>query len=540
MSSEINKQINNSTFLLIDNANFGSVVMEQIKYEFYDIYLNLNEYNTTFNLCDYPYMIERYIYLYLYLIYYFHEQGIPFYNMIFFRDCNHTSNWRKQIIPSYKEGKSRFADKMTYKYFERKDELNQKYEEDSKISIEEKWNLEDKIDDIKRLIKKNEKFIHELANIERYIHFYLNDTVCHLSNRTCCEADEQMFICAIYLLTKYPSCKVKIISNDTDMIQCISSQQSIIDMMNVCDKECKPTFNINYSNYPIVMNRIEVYKCIRNPIELFMFKSIRDIYKKQVIDQILLYKIICGKRNDNLPDPSSEQIKIDIFGKQYRDIYKPMNIKKDKILDILKINKPYSEEIKKNIICSSFMFLPKSVIDTVTENILSIDSNRNTKFEYYIDHCKQDEHLRKFVDSLKLTVITYLEEQICRFVTEALLYEACKLLGRYIMKKIKLNSHDLFTISYTIAEKYKKEINRCKPIWLQKHIDILMLKKEYNSNEYETKYEHIYKPLTSYIKSTFDGDINELEKYIVNLGNIWLMTLIFYNKETHLLTNQCI
>jgi secreted Zn-dependent insulinase-like peptidase len=77
--------------------------------------------------------------------------------------------------------------------------------------------------------------------------FFLNDNICNLTERSCCEADEQIYIYCQYLLKEYPNCNIKILSNDTDLIQCISSNTFINDCLNVC---LKSTFDTSTSSIP--------------------------------------------------------------------------------------------------------------------------------------------------------------------------------------------------------------------------------------------------------------------------------------------------
>ena len=54
-------------FLLIDNANFGSIVIDHIKNEFPIINENLQNKDLNFNLNDHKNIINRYIDIYLHI-----------------------------------------------------------------------------------------------------------------------------------------------------------------------------------------------------------------------------------------------------------------------------------------------------------------------------------------------------------------------------------------------------------------------------------------------------------------------------------------
>ena len=56
-------------FLLIDNANFGSIVIDHIKTEFPVINENLQNKDLNFNLNDHKNIINRYIDIYLHILF---------------------------------------------------------------------------------------------------------------------------------------------------------------------------------------------------------------------------------------------------------------------------------------------------------------------------------------------------------------------------------------------------------------------------------------------------------------------------------------
>jgi hypothetical protein len=522
-----------TTFLLIDNANFGSIVMDYMRNIYPDINSNLNEKNMDYNLFDHPEIVERYIDTYLYIIYYFNEfHGVPLSNIIFFRDCNHSSNWRKKYIPVYKDGKSRFADSTTYEYFDRKDKLKKEIEE-SPNEFLKKWNLEDELDELKLKTKRSEKFIHELSSIERFIHFYLNDNLCSLSDRNHCEADEQIFIFAYYLMNQYPNCNIKILSNDTDMIQCITNNNFVHDCIEVCNKRLKLP-NCDRTIQHFNTKQIQLFKCFKHSSECFNFKNIKDLYKPHVLDNFLVHKICCGKFNDNLPDPSNLKLKYEWFNTASPDVYKNFNLNKDKCFNsILYSNSnddSLAKNIKNNIICSSFYYIPKEIIDRTISNCESIEKKiieRDGGFKLTYSDTYTNLFIQHF-PKLKRTVINWLEESIVRNFMEHLLNYCSKFIGRFIfissdIKNFAISDEELEAFVHKCFQYFYYEFNRCKLKWLNKYLRLWFINdKTYIATDEEFNSNLINEPLINFIKDDYKPFIDLIEPYIISIGKLIL------------------
>jgi hypothetical protein len=518
------------TFLLIDNANFGSIVMEYMRGIYPDIHKNLNEKDLNYNLFDHPHIIDKYINTYLYIVYYFTEYyGIPLSNIIFFRDCNHSSNWRKKIIPVYKDGKSRFADSSTFEFFGQKDKLKKelddidKKNEEDKNSNFEKWKLEDQIDDLKIEIKRKEKFIHELSSIERFIHFYLNDNLCSLTDRNVCEADEQMFIFSYYLMTEYPNCNIKILSNDTDMIQCLTSNQFIHEMMSICNRRlnCSNTDRTVFEYNP---KQIQIFKCLKHSTECFTFKNLRDLYKQHVLENFIIHKVCCGKHNDNLPDPSNNNLKLEWFNTTQPDVYKNFHLNKEKCLQSIMSNTTLAKNIKNNILCSSFFYLTEEILDKVIQNCKSIENKvveRDGGFKPLYSDISSGKTFMKVLPDLKSTVRTWLEESLVRNLMDLLINDCTKFVGRCLISSFSssISDEELNCFIERLMDKFSYEIKRCKKIWLKKYINLWMLyDNEYVFDKYEFKDDNIKKDLTNFTKETYLPYIEEIKPYIFKIG----------------------
>ena len=520
------------TFLLIDNANFGSIIMEYIRNIYPEIHSNLNNKDINFNIYDHPYIIEKYIDTYLYIIYYFNEiQGIPLSNIIFFRDCNHSSNWRKKYILTYKDGKSRFADNNTFIYFEKKEQLIKESNEDS-IPFEKKWELEDQLDILKIQTKRNEKFIHELASIERFIHFYLNDYLCSLSDRTCTEADEQIYVFSQYLLQEYPNCNIKILSNDTDMIQCFTNGNFIDECFT---SALKTTFDTNYQSatsiYPIktqLNDQIQVIKCFRHSIECLQFKNIKDMYKSSIFENFIIHKVFCGKKNDNLPDPSSNYQKQEWFNSINPDVYKYFTVNKEKCIQSILHNPILASSIKNNIICSSFTHLPKDIFNKIIQNCISIENKikeRDGGFKPLF-HDKLSSLFLKKLPILKRTVTNWIDENIIRNSLELLLNELTKKIGRdiFLDYHTRPNYNDyIIELANKIWLQFQYELKRCKKKWLKKYINLwftINTYTDFSDEEFNSKDSE--KSLQSFIKPSYQCYTDKIQIYIYIIGNHYL------------------
>lgn len=520
------------TFLFIDNANYGSCVMEQIKHEYPEIQRNLTKRDPSFNLYERPDIINRYIDIYLYILFYFNEQGIPLTNMFFFRDCNHSANWRRKLIEVYKEGKSRFADKTTFQLFDEKDVLVKRYE-DVNLTLFEKWEIEDKLDDIRLRFRENEKFIHDLASIERCIHFFLNDNVCHLSERSCCEADEQMYISAMYLLKKYPNAKIKIVSNDTDMYQCVSNNTFIHDLMKtISTQEDKQFRTLPYSENGL--DQIDILKITRVQGEYFHFKSIKEYYRQSILDQIIIHKVCCGKKNDNLPDPSTTTQKIDWFGSIKPDIYKHTDIRKEKILEECRKNSSFSQKIKHNIICSSFQYIPMDVVERVIKDVEKMEERcmqRDGGFKpNFYDNVRLI-NMSTFIQilpRLRETVLNWLEESYTRRIVEYLISITTKYIGRDIAREIYMED-TYFSYLQNKAIEYLHPflslLRVCKYKWIEKyvHLYVCEIPCVYQHTEYSVT--DVYLPFKHFIRKTYLGEQDLLQTYVKICAYRWLAVL---------------
>lgn len=525
MSSEL-------TFLFIDNANFGSCVMEQIKHEYPEIQKNLNKRDSTFNLYKRPDIINRYIDIYLYILFYFNEQGIPLNNMFFFRDCNHSANWRRKLIEVYKEGKSRFADKTTFQLFDEKDSLVKKYENPN-ITLFEKWEIEDNLDQIKLRFKENEKFIHDLASIERCIHFFLNDNVCHLSERSHCEADEQMYIFAMYILKKYPQAKIKIVSNDTDMYQCISNNTFIHDLMKTISTQDETQFRtIPYCEN--ALEQIDILKITRVQGEYFHFKSIKECYRQSILDQIIIHKVFCGKKNDNLPDPSTPNQKLEWFGTLKPDIYKHTHIQKDKMLEECKRNKDFAQKIKHNIICSSFQYIPMDIVERVIKDAEKMEERciqRDGGFKpAFYDNCKEIT-MSTFIHilpRLRITVLNWLEESYTRRIIEHLISITVKYIGRDIITE-RFMSDTYFSYLQHKALEYLNPffpiLKECNYRWIEKYLHIYVCEIPYVCTLTEHSISDVYLPFKHFIRKSYIGEIDIVQTYTQICAVQWLAIL---------------
>jgi len=519
-------------FLFIDNANFGSCVMEQIKQEYPEINKNLHKRDISFTIYKRPDIINRYIDIYLFILFYFNEQGIPLNNMIFFRDCNHSSNWRRKLIEVYKEGKSRFADKTTFQLFDIKDTLLKQYENQS-LTLFEKWEIEDKLDDIKLKFKENERFIHDLASIERCIHFFLNDNVCHLSERSCCEADEQMYIFGMYLLQKYPSSKIHIVSNDTDMYQCISNNTFIHDLMKTISTPDELQFRtLPYSEQGL--NQIDIYKITRVPSEYFHFKSIKEYYRQSVLDQIIIHKVCCGKRNDNLPDPSTSTQKLNWFGTVKPDIYKTTYIQKDKIIQECKQNKSFADKIKHNIICSSFQYIPMDVVEKVVKDAEKIENKsieRDGGFKPPFYDNQKEINQSTFIDilpSLRKTVLHWMEESYTKYYIEFLISITTKHIGRDIIRERFLEEDYYSYLQHQANEwltPFYPYLKDCNYRWIQKYLYIYVCEIPYVCDKTEFSISSIYVPFKNYIRKSYIGEVDLLQTYVQICAKEWLTLL---------------
>ncbi len=519
-------------FLFIDNANFGSCVMEQIKHEYPEVNKNLHKRDSSFNLYRRPDIINRYIDIYLYILFYFNEQGIPLTNMFFFRDCNHSSNWRRKLIEVYKEGKSRFADKTTFQLFDEKDSLVKKYENPN-LTLFEKWEIEDKLDETRLKFKENEKFIHDLASIERCIHFFLNDNVCHLSERSCCEADEQMYISAMYLLKKYPTSRIHMVSNDTDMYQCVSNNTFIHDLMKTISTPEEEQFRTT----PYIeqgLNQIDIYKTTRIQGEYFQFKSIKDCYRQPVLDQIIIHKVCCGKKNDNLPDPSSHYQKVEWFGTAKPDIYKHNYIQKDKIIEECKKNKEFAKKIKHNVICSSFQYIPMDVVERVVKDVEKMEERciqRDGGFKtLFYDNQREtnDSTFRQILPKLRETVLNWLEESYTKYYIDYLISITTKYIGRDIMNEYFMEDgyySNLQKRAIAWLTPFIPYLKECNYRWIKKYIYILVCEVPYVCEETEFSIPDVIVPFKHYIRKSYIGEPDILQVYVKVCAYEWLKYL---------------
>lgn len=520
------------TFLFIDNANYGSCVMEQIKHEYPEIQKNLNKRDSTFNLYKRPDIINRYIDIYLYILFYFNEQGIPLNNMFFFRDCNHSSNWRRKLIEVYKEGKSRFADKTTFQLFDEKDMLVKKYEE-TNLTLFQKWDIEDKLDEIKLRFKENEKFIHDLASIERCIHFFLNDNVCHLSERSCCEADEQMYIFAMYLLKKYPNAKIKIVSNDTDMYQCVSNNTFIHDLMKTISTQDETQFRtMPYSENGL--DQIDILKITRVQGEYFHFKSIKECYRQSILDQIIIHKVCCGKKNDNLPDPSSNYQKLDWFGTIKPDIYKSTHIQKDKIIEECSRSSTFAKKIKHNIICSSFQYIPIDVAEKVIadiEKMIERSTLRDGGFKPIFYDNNREINMSTFIQilpRLRCTVLNWLDESYTKRIVESLISITTKYIGRDIMSERFMDDTYFSYLqqkSIDFLHPFLHLLKDCKYKWIEKYLRLYVCEVPYVCYITEYAISDIYLPFKHFIRKSYIGEQDILQTYVQVCAYRWLLLL---------------
>jgi hypothetical protein len=504
-------------FLFIDNANYGSVVMDIIRNEFPIINKNLINKDLSFHLIDHPHIIERYIEIYLYIIYYFNQMGIPFSNMIFFRDCNHSANWRKKILKQYKEGKSRFADKETYEHFSERDELLKRYETEV-LTKEQKYELEDKIDAIKYKVKSEEKFIHELASIERSIHFFLNDNICNLTERSCCEADEQMFVFMNYLKTYYSECEIYMVSNDTDLIQCLSSNEIVNKLEKIVtsnDIKCN-----KYKSKSDIKPKVHLMKCFKDSKNLMNFKNVKEIYKDYVLDNFLIHKVLCGKQNDNLPDPSNIINKQSWFGQNTIDIYCNLNINLESLKNDLQSSPELKNRIHQNIMCSSFDHIPGEIKQRIETNCASIINKAKSKHVDFKSKYEEDSELifKKYYNKLVETVTHWLEENIVRSTIEWMLSDNLKYLCR---SQRMLTNEEVLCNAEGVLQKYSFDLQKCKIRWLLKYIDLWFLHLTYKCGENEYNGDAVVRPLYLFIKPSYKEDvidIQTLSNFVKHIG----------------------
>ena len=501
-------------FLLIDNANFGSIVIDHIKTEFPVINENLQNKDLNFNLNDHKNIINRYIDIYLHILFYFNEYyGIPLANIIFFRDCSHSLNWRKKIISTYKDGKSRFADESTYVYFNTKNSLLEKMD-NIDIPLEEKWKIEDTLDDLKLEVKRNEKFIHDLAGIERCIHFFLNDNLCSLSERNCCEADEQIFVCSQYLISKYPNSSIKILSNDTDMLQCINNSSFIDKCMNKSPRN-------------IINKNINIIKCFRNNFNLFNFKDITS--NQPNIEKFIIHKVFCGKKNDNLPDPSNNIYKNEWFNDDDPNVYnKSFIINKNNILNSLKKDTILESNIKNNIICSSFYYIPSHIYTQIINNCIKIEDKIITRDGGFKPSFSDKGLFIKYLPLLKDTVNNWLTENIVRYTLGLILNNLTKHIGRDIILNDVKDNDAYVDYSNILLQTYEYEINRCNVFFLIKYIKIWFTGDNWVGFVNEFHSGEINRNLDTFISKLYVDYVEKI-RYYINIIGIHYLTIFSKN-----------
>ena len=298
------------------------------------------------------------------------------------------------------------------------------------------------------------------------------------------------------------------------MLQCINNSSFIDKCMNKSPRN-------------IINKNINIIKCFRNDFNLFNFKDITS--NQPNIEKFIIHKVFCGKKNDNLPDPSNNIYKKEWFNDDDPNVYnKSFIINKNNILNSLKKDTILDSNIKNNIICSSFYYIPSYIYTQIINNCIQIEDKIITRDGGFKPSFSDTGLFIKNLPELKDTVNNWLTDNIIRYTLGLILNNLTKHIGRDIILNDVKDNDAYVDYSNILLQTYEYEINRCNVFFLIKYIKIWFTGDNWVGFVNEFHSGEININLDTFISKLYVDYVEEI-RYYINIIGIHYLTIFSKN-----------